>query len=365
MKRSLWFLLLIFLTSCNADKRDGQNDYTLFDIGKSLSVENRLSMTLNDIAKEIRLIPVATNDSCLMESLFIAGTTETHVISYDKQALYEIDKTDGSVRPVIKRQGRGPGEYRFLMDLALAGDSLMYIYDTGKREFLKYDFEGSFLGSLANDSISSFIVMPDGDIAATTSYYHNNDSFIEVYDRDWNFIRSGIPNDRKDVEFDMLYANGFTRYNGKTLFRDYFGDTIYHVTAQRDIPYLVLSQGRRKIPFEIAADMDIRDRQGVDYIQGIGYTISSEYCFLRYYLREKGYFDIWHIPTSKLLYRNIASAANPVWGIDIGVDGTVIPVWPNFAKDNYIYCVIEHDNARKVMPSLPEGTNPILLEIKL
>lgn len=367
MKIALLFLLLsICFVSCNADKHKEQRYHALFDIEKSLSVENKLSFTLNDIAKKINLIPVATNDSCLMENLFIAGTTEDHVISYDKQAVYAIDKTDGAVMPIIKRQGLGPGEYKIIMDVALEGDSLINIYDSGKRGFLQYDFRGKYLGFVKNDSIASFRVMSDGNICATTSpFYNNNEFFIELYDRQWNLIRRGIANDRKDVDFDMYYANDIRLYNDKMLFRDYFGDTIYNVSLQQDTPYIVLSQGKYKMPFDIAADNSARNSLGKDYVQGINYVISSKYCFLRYYLREKAYFDIWHIPTSELLYRRIAAEANPFFGIDVEVSGTTIPVWVDFAKNNCIYCVIEQDFALKIMPSLREDSNPILLEIKL
>lgn len=357
-------LLSILLVACKNGKQ--QSDSVVLDIHRQLFVKKSTLSALNEIAEDVKIIPVETNESCLFDFLAIAGTTDDNIISFDKDAVYSIHKSDGEVTPVLKKKGRGPQEYKVIMDVVLEGDSIINIYDNGKRGFLKYDSQGNFLDFLANDSVGTFRRMPDGNLCIITSPFHNNDFFTAICDGKWDFIREGVPNDRKDVDFDMFFFNDFRFYNEKMLFRDYFGDTIYHITSEKDTPYIVLSQGQYKMPFDIAADNFKRNDEGYKYIDGINYMISSTYCFLNYYFDKKQYFDIWDLSQAKLIYRNTNSFEKPSYGIPVKLhNGLVVSVWANFAKDNYVYCVIEPTDAVKIIPSLPEDTNPIILEIKL
>jgi hypothetical protein len=156
-------------------------------------------------------------------------------------------------------------------------------------------------------------------------------------------------------------------YNDKLLFKEYFGDTIYHVSTASDEPYLVFDQGSYKTPVELMADFEKRNAQGYNYIDFGGYRISSHYCFVDYWYDRLHYYDVWDTATNGLLYRFISSADNDyaVGGIDVMINDIKVRAWPTYAEGNTIYCHIQPDDVLKLYPSAPEDTNPMILEATL
>ena len=361
--RKLFILLFIVLSSCSNNTI--LKDHFLLEVGNSISINYDNKLTLNEISDEINIIPVETNDSALFENLFIAGLTENMIISYDKKALYSIDKSNGRVKTVLKKQGQGPQEYTTIFDVVLEADTIIYVYDAGKRGFLKFNFLGEFINFTKKDSISSFRRMADGNFYVCTSPFYNNGYFTQVYDSHWNLLRNGIINDRKNIKLFMHYLNGLKFYNKKLLFRDFFGDTIYQASLEEDKPYIVLSKGKYKMPVEIASERSKMDEESHKYINHLDYIVVNNYCFLTYYFDNKVYFDIWSLATSNLIYRNIAGSENDFYGIPIKVNDIMLSLWVDYAKDNYIYCVVQPEDAIKIDPLLPTDTNPIIIEIKL
>jgi hypothetical protein len=163
----------------------------------------------------------------------------------------------------------------------------------------------------------------------------------------------------------MYYWNSINHNNGKLLFKDCFGDTIYQITAEKDIPYLVLNKGKYKMPLEIASTLDILYKEGHHYIQQDYCIIASRYCFLSFNYDNKKFYDIWDMPDSRLVYRNIVQSQRDAIGFPVKLNDKTIHVWIDFAKDNLIYCVVSPEDALELIPTLPEDTNPVILEIEL
>lgn len=362
MKSFIPIIVCLSLFSCNNQKN--QSDYCIIDLEKSLKANNVKNLSLNDIAEEINITPVKTNDSTLLEYIFIAGVSENRIISYDQNSLYSIDKESGSVNKIITNQGAGPEEYKYIFDVIIENNEVVNIYDTGKRGFLKYDLNGNFQSFTKIDSITTFRRLPDGNFYVCYSPFINSNYNTGVYSKDWKYIRSGIINNRSGVYCDMYYVNDLRTYNKKLLFKDIFGDTIYNVTTEKDKPYVILSKGRFKAPIEVIASLEKSNKEGDKYIFSENFNIASKYCFVSYYYDKKQYRDIWDIEKSELIYRKRYSNDESS-GISVRVNGIDITVWVNFAVDNYVYCVIKPEDAVKIIPSLSEDTNPIILEVKL
>lgn len=365
MRLFIFTILSIFFLSCNNSKQDDHLVYKVIDIGKSLNINVIKKINLNDISQEFNLIPVETNDSTLFKHLFIAGVTKDEIISFDEKVLYSIKKDNGAVKTILNKQGAGPTEYKYIINAILETDSTIHIYDSGKRGFLKYDFLGNFISFFKSDSITAYKRLKNENYYVSYSPFLKTDKHIGVYDKDWTFLRNGINNNRKDIDFDMSFWNEIKTYNQKLFFKDIFCDTIYHVTTEQDIPYMILSKGKYKVPLEIASSMERSEKEGHNYIISEDYKIASKYCFLTYYYDYNRYYDIWDIETSELIYRNIFNRQKGSPGIPIMINDLIINVWVNYTDNNSIYCIIEADDALKLLPSLPKDTNPILLEVKL
>jgi hypothetical protein len=361
-KKYLLIPYCVLLLSCSPQK---EKEYAVIDLGSSLNTDRSNDLSLNDISEKIEIIPVVTTDSTLLQYIFFADVMDDKIIAYDKETLFSINKADGNINKIIDKRGAGPEEYQAIMNV-IVDHNILNLYDPGKRGFLKYDFSGKFIDFFRNDSIATFKPLTsDGNYAVCYSPLFKSDNFVGIYDKDWNYVRGGVKNDRRDKHLAMLYFNGINTYNGKLFFMDAFGDTLYQMTTEKDIPYLVLNKGKYKMPIETAATLDMLNKEGPKYIELGHFTIASKYCFMFYYYDNKHYYDIWDFENSKLLYRNIVKSERESPGIPVKINNKTIHIWVDYAKNNYIYCIVNPEDALKLIPSLPEDTNPIILEVKL
>ena len=120
-------IFVCFIISCDNNNRKKSKDYFLLDIENSIYKKPSNKLTINEISNEINIIPVKTNDSTLFDNLFIAGVTDKEIISYEKKALYSIDKKNGAVKTILNNQGTGPEEYKDILDVIIEEDSIIYI----------------------------------------------------------------------------------------------------------------------------------------------------------------------------------------------------------------------------------------------
>lgn len=164
----------------------------------------------------------------------------------------------------------------------------------------------------------------------------------------------------------MLYFDALDKYNGKNLFREYpLGDTIYHITYEKDEPYIVISKGQYKTPPDIYADLGTLKREKPNYITQDHGSLIGNLFFLRYYYNQKYYSDIWDIKNNNLIYRGVFSRDGGINGIPLVIEGHQMNVWISYVNGNYIYIEIKLEDAMKFMPNVSENDNPVILELKL
>ncbi len=364
MRLVIIFILIIFNFSCTSEKKINV-DYVVLDIESTINNKKKNSLKFNNIVKKTKLIPVETTDSTLFKYLFIADIIKDKIISFDKEAIYSINKESGNVKKIINNNGAGPREYKFIIDVVVEDDSIIFVYDTGKRGFLKYDFKGNFIQFIKNDSISTFEIMKNGNYCVCFSPFINSDYHTAIYDKNWNLISENIVNQRRNIETDMFYWNSIQKYNDELMFKDFFSDTIHQIKGKDYSPFIVLSKGKYKLPLEIGKNIMEKGREANNYIQQESYASVSNYCFLSYILNNSKYYDVWNIEESALIFRNIVNSNEDIKGIPIVINDVQIGIWSDYAKDNMLYSVINPEDALKIMPKLPEDTNPIILEIEL
>ena len=359
MKTLIYIVLALAIVSCKSDKND--LDYIVLDIANGINSGSKKGLTLNDIAKQIKLIPVETTDSALLSRLYVEGKKGDDVIIRDNKAVYSTNRETGKIKTLVNSVGRGPEEYIDIDDVILNDDNTLYIYDLAKRGFLQFGFDGEYKGLFRKDAVQHFTKTEDGYYV--TAEFRNMETCITVYDENWNLVRKGIPNFRKDADLAMYYMNRLYTFNGHVYFKDALGDTLYHVTAKEDKPFVVLSKGRYKVPLNILSTLEEASKEGYNYIMNDFCRIVGNYGFVMFYYNNNLYSDIWDIKESKILYRNVSDYAG--LGIPVEINNQIVNTWPAFVQDNFMYCVIEPVDALKLIPSLPKDTNPILLEVEL
>jgi hypothetical protein len=346
-------------------------DCYVLELDSELYADNK-SIFLNDLAESIRVIPVQTTDSTLFQQMYVVGELNNKLIAYEsgsKGYAYWIDKATGAADIFLNIHGEGPTEYGSMFHLVLEGDTAVLFTDLQKYGFARYNLRGEFLDFTPLDSLSNYHKLPDGNYYATYPLYLKTPSYTAVYGKDWNFLRRGVYNDRREMEYNRNILNNDLRiFNGRLLYKEPFGDTIFQVTTEQDRPYLIMKKGAYKLPPEMMADFQKAQNGGYKYIKEQDYHIVGRYYFLYFFYFRRRHFDIWDMETGELLYRQMADRIDAPTGIPIIVNDIEIQVWPEYTpriENNTIYCQIKPDDVLKLYPSAPEDTNRMILEVKL
>ena len=371
IKIKLILICFVCFVSCVLkDESKNENSIIVIDIANTINKKGNKISYLNDISQDIRLIPIETNDSILFKHVNIEGITEEYIVAHDgnigvnKIAVYLINKNSGKVASIIDRRGQGPGDYLRIANVFVnTKDNTIFLSDNVKIN--EYTFDGKFIKSIKNDSIDALRILSDDNFAVSFSPLVNQDYALGIYDKSWVLKRKSIPKLKIKEKFDMVYFDAIFNFNNDFFYKLAHSDTLYRFTSEFDEPYLVHSKGRYTIPFDIKANREMTEKYGNRYVQyDFGYLI-SKYYFLTYYYNNKFYSEIWNIEESSLLFKSIYGRDGRHPGIPVIIGEEIINVWPSYVKNNYLYCIIENEDALKIMPSLPEDTNPIILEVKL
>lgn len=360
-KSALIFSLLLIIVSCNNVR---ENEYTIIDLSAGINENNVSGISdLNKIADVENIIPIETNDSSLLTYVQIAGVGKENIGIYDSRSFFIVDKKDGRIHSRIQKAGEGPDEYMSINQVRMNND-LIYIADFHKKRINIYTPDGDLLDYIENDSINKFDIMDNGNFVTTASTNSSTKYNIAVFDSLWNFQRNGLPK-KESTGFAIVYSEGTVKYNNELYFKSIIGDTIYHITSDADKPYLVLNKGIYKMPDQLRRDLSEMDAQKHKYINSEFVLIASKYLFINYSYDRKRYFDIWDTETSALLYRSIFSPAGGKPGIPLLIKDKTVNVWPFFVSGDHLYCVLEDEAVRYLLPGLPEDSNPVMIELKI
>jgi hypothetical protein len=226
-----------------------------------------------------------------------------------------------------------------------------------------YDFNGNFVKPIKDKSIGMFTILDDGNFAV--SYPPTSSSHaLGIYDTSWNLKRTSIP--RKKRKMAILLYSSVGKCNNEYFYRDALEDTLYKITSETETPYLVIHKGMYRMPDEVFANLSTFNKERDNYITYDGGTLGSKYFFMSYYYDGKTFREIWDITNSEQIYKREYSEQKPeVKGILVTIGDVTVATWPKYVSGNTIYCVVEADDAIKLIPTLPEDTNPIILEVKI
>jgi hypothetical protein len=279
--------------------------------------------------------------------------------------LYFFDRNDGKIHSIISNKGDGPNQYLAISDAEVVEKTEeVYLYDGTKKVLSKYNFDGKFISSEANDFIGGFCMPDDTTFLVSYSPFVDKGYDIGVYNSKWQLLNQYIPKKHSPTG-DLIHYNDFVKFNDQCYYIQTFNDTLYNIGTIGINPFLILSKGGLKAPADIATDVKKRKKEGHNYILGDYGFLASNYYFYTYYYNMEIHYEIWDIKTGSLIYRNIVKNELDKRGFPVTVNEKEMYTWPKFVANDCIYCPIEADEALKLVPGLPEDTNPIILEIKI
>lgn len=144
MKRHFAVALIVICCSCVRQNHEETKllDVPIEDVPLSMMIECRSG-----------IVPLETNDSCLIGSIGKCLITDRRLFITDNQSLrilsFSLD--NGQYMGEVSNYGRGPGEYIDIADIA-ADDSILYVLSSLGKKIIRYSFDGSFLGEFDTHS---------------------------------------------------------------------------------------------------------------------------------------------------------------------------------------------------------------------
>lgn len=152
-----YFLFFLLLVSYSCSREDQNPDSIRIDLSRSYGNEQ-----LENIVDDIRLVPLETNDSCIVgqydrvivkgRSIFILDKMQNTVFCFD---------TTGKFRQKINRQGRSGQEY-ITADDFIVQDNTLIVFDNNKSQLQFYDFQGNYVKTIPICQGDQIAVNPAG-----------------------------------------------------------------------------------------------------------------------------------------------------------------------------------------------------------
>ena len=259
------------LLSCSAKKTDSLLSYSLENVS---AIDLNASYSLDSLVEEMKLIPLETTDSCLIDDVtFLKESADYFFVYSNKNSkLLKFDK-NGKYLSTISNKGQGPEEYLSVKNLMLDdANNELYIMDYFGRKMKVFGFDGCFHRAypLPEDFAytNSFLSLTEKAIYYASS---NNSVQVDFLKYDLNTLEF-VPYSHREREMDKgEYFVGQTLFGNTDtypLVYHYFNDTVFQVTSDGLMPHHKLVLGDRTLSWEdFKADAFNNPRPQVHKIQ--------------------------------------------------------------------------------------------------
>ncbi|MCD7936830.1 MAG: 6-bladed beta-propeller [Tannerellaceae bacterium] len=270
--------------------------YPVIDIINSIG--NYQKVYCSDYFDSIELIPLETNDSCLLEIVPLPKILLKDSFIFMKTGINGVYAFDlsGNFRNQIGRRGQGVGEYNMSIPFINKKRPVIYLEDS--HQILEYDYKGNFIRSFKMPMIE--------EEKTFTQYAHVSDNlFIAQMDYDGKSkYKYGLINDQGEVikyfpghiffnrqgRFTGLYDSSLPPfYIDQVLYvKDYVNDTIYSIIDSHIQPAYVFDFGKYSYPKEYLETFDLfMTLPGYCFIPGLfGITGTPDFLFYEIIISE-------------------------------------------------------------------------------
>ncbi len=353
----LWFATCCLLLSCSQDIN--KDEVITIPLGASVGKDNQpIDPTMLKVVDVTRM---ESTNGCFLRRGYFFDIDDKSVGVYDGERILKVGIGQGDILLNISRIGRGPGEYLDVDDCYYDPDNKWYVVTSllsGKA--IWYDENGRLVKEMTVGDCGSFCPMDGGYYAYVKPYDADGD--FEIYDPEGNLIRRSVLG-HKGVSTQMRYSQSFKCFNGQHYFVPALSDTLYHVNAEKDVPFLVFDKGDKKIPEEYYSNITSHDLS--DYINSLSFYICGDMLFAKFWYGKKMFLEIWNLTDRCLAFKSELSSESDNYGFPVQVNGVTVYAWPNDVSGNILYCTLLHREAIKLFPDLLEDANPVFLRIRV
>ena len=305
-------IILLLISFCRDFKDTGRN-LKVIDIASN--VRNFKELYLSQFTDEIRYIPLKTNENEIFVGIWDCVFTDKYFLAKDikKCILYDYD---GNIIAKIGNQGRGPGEYQFVINAAFGYSDNIYIQSL--YDLYEYRIDGSFIRKYRNiflhgeDLIGSWLLLNDSTILGKiTSSFGNEENKAIVFSLDGrvndsykNYIK--FKRDRAVSSQDERHADIYNFHN-EIFFKEPYNDTLFYLTERELEPRYVIRLGKYHIPVAKRLETISSTRKDDSYIFVKDVLQTPKYQFLICFFGD--FFPAKRI-TPRIIWNDITSEYN-------------------------------------------------------
>ena len=286
-----YFILLfsISFTSCHIKKKE--IDKTVIPVISAMGSGKILN--LSEYAKDIRYIPLETNDSVLIKHITQCIYVDNRIVINDNRDICWLFDTNGKFISALGKKGNGPNEYLTVKKISTIYNENKIILDLRPKKIQIYDLEGKLINQFkypstlnSGDGIASVVYLSPNTYFADIVSYHNmrnrglafetkNDTakILTIYPTFTNIVKRS---ENYSITFEECAWLG--QYKGEFRFCKPLNDTIFTMSTDFQLKKkYVFDFGKYKLPVKYL----IEKESDKEFIALKDISESSNYLFMR------------------------------------------------------------------------------------
>lgn len=324
MKYLFSFLCLCCVLSVSAQKP------VVINLAKAIS-ESPKEIMLNELASDIRYVPLETTDDCLMNNEFyIMQYTGEDIIT---SGIFHFDK-NGKFLNKIGSKGQGPEEY--LQGLFAFGDwknKLLYVQNW--TTLTCYGFDGTFVRSVPTpqSNMGAAGLFDENHILYSNDiYYADKANPIQLYmvdSQNGKTVSKWRGHLEENKKYGMILTSRDFMYN--------YDNSLFYKPALENVIFKILSPKKRQLVYkfdcsgkdiDVSAD-EVDPKKRFQFLSVYWAKETAQYLFVNYGMKNISRLGIYD--KEKKTFTNVTIKDNLAGGYDIH------PAWTS--DDNHLLMV--------------------------
>ena len=324
MKYLFSFLCLCCVLSVSAQKP------VVINLAKAIS-ESPKEIMLNELASDIRYVPLETTDDCLMNNEFyIMQYTGEDIIT---SGIFHFDK-NGKFLNKIGSKGQGPEEY--LQDLFAFGDwknKLLYVQNW--TTLTCYGFDGTFVRSIPTPQLNmgaAGLFDENHILYSNDIYYADKANPIQLYmvdGQNGKTVSKWRGHLEENKKYGMILTSRDFMYN--------YDNSLFYKPALENVIFKILSPKKRQLVYkfdcsgkdiDVSAD-EVDPKKRFQFLSVYWAKETAQYLFVNYGMKNISRLGIYD--KEKKTFTNVTIKDNLAGGYDIH------PAWTS--DDNHLLMV--------------------------
>ncbi|WP_373246020.1 6-bladed beta-propeller [Phocaeicola massiliensis] len=324
MKYLFSFLCLCCVLSVSAQKS------VVINLAKAIS-ESPKEIMLNELASDIRYVPLETTDDCLMNNEFyIMQYTGEDIIT---SGIFHFDK-NGKFLNKIGSKGQGPEEY--LQGLFAFGDwknKLLYVQNW--TTLTCYGFDGTFVRSIPTPQLNmgaAGLFDENHILYSNDIYYADKANPIQLYmvdSQNGKTVSKWRGHLEENKKYGMILTSRDFMYN--------YDNSLFYKPALENVIFKILSPKKRQLVYkfdcsgkdiDVSAD-EVDPKKRFQFLSVYWAKETAQYLFVNYGMKNISRLGIYD--KEKKTFTNVTIKDNLAGGYDIH------PAWTS--DDNHLLMV--------------------------